>query len=250
MSEPGYIAVHRSIWGHDLFADAVFGEREAWLWLVSSAAWKDCKVRCGNTMIDIKRGQLLFATRFLAKKWKWSHTSTVRFLNLLKNETMIGTQSTRQSTLITICNYDKYQISGNVDGTQSGTQTGTEAVHKRYKEEELNNLINRKDTCAVAKATRPKRDYSKEFEEAWQAYPRREGGNPKHPAAKLFLAAVKAGEEPQAIIDGAKRFAIAESRNVGTTYIPQMVKWLRDRRWLDYGATAEVLKFDVRRHLV
>jgi hypothetical protein len=28
---------------------------------------------------------------------------------------------------------------------------------------------------------------------------------------------------------------VAESRNVGTPYIPQMVKWLRDKRWLDYG---------------
>lgn len=73
------------------------------------------------------------------------------------------------------------------------------------------------------------------FEEAWRAYPRRDGGNPKAPAAKLFLSAVKAGEDPSAIIDGIRRFAAAEARNVGTPYIPQMVKWLRDKRWLDYG---------------
>jgi hypothetical protein len=73
------------------------------------------------------------------------------------------------------------------------------------------------------------------FEEAWQVYPKRDGGNPKATAAKLFLAAVKAGEEPDVIIGGIKRFAVAEQRNVGTPYIPQMVKWLRDRRWLDYG---------------
>lgn len=88
------------------------------------------------------------------------------------------------------------------------------------------------------------------FEEAWRAYPRRDGGNPKAPSAKLFLAAVKAGEDPSAIIEGIKRFAVAESKNVGTPYIPQMRKWLHDKRWLDYGAGAEVLKFDVRRHLV
>lgn len=249
MSEPGFIAVHRSIWEHRLFSDSTFGEIEAWLWLVSSAVWKDCKVRSGNSMVELKRGQLLFATRFLAKRWKWSHTTTVRFLNLLENETMIGTQPTRQATLITICNYDKYQLEGNAGGTQNGTQNGTETVRTRYKEEELNNLI-KEDPCAVAKATRPKRDSSKEFEEAWQVYPRRDGGNPKAPSAKLFLAAVKAGDDPDLIIEGIKRFAIAEQRNIGTPYIPQMVKWLRDKRWLDYTGESAVIKFDVRRHLV
>lgn len=105
-----------------------------------------------------------------------------------------------------------------------------------------------KDSCAIAKATR-KIEYSKEFEEAWQEYPRRDGGNPKALAAKLFFAAVKAGADPQAIIDGAKRFAIAESKNIGTPYIPQMVKWLRDKRWLDYTGEAAVVKFDARRFM-
>lgn len=102
----------------------------------------------------------------------------------------------------------------------------------------------------VAKATRTKGGYSEKFEEAWRGYPRRDGGNPKPPAEKIFLAAVKAGADPQEIIDGAKRFAIAEVKNVGTPYIPQMVKWLRDKRWLDYGASAEILKFDIRAHLI
>jgi len=137
----GYFAVHRSVWDNDIFEPAPFGEREAWLWLISSAAWKPCKVRVGNQMVPLNRGQLMFATRFLAKKFKWSHTTTVRFLNLLESETMIGTQATRHGTLITICNYDKYQLSGNGDGTQDGTQDGTEVVRKWYKEEEPKKVI-------------------------------------------------------------------------------------------------------------
>ena len=88
------------------------------------------------------------------------------------------------------------------------------------------------------------------FEEAWELYPKREGGNPKAPAAKLFLRWVKSGDDPQTIIDGIKRFAIAEQRTVGTPFIPQMRKWLSDRRWLDYGPDCSIVKFDVRKHLI
>src|SRR5512139_3557119 len=89
----------------------------------------------------------------------------------------------------------------------------------------------------VAKATR--RD--EQFEEFWKAYPRRGGANPKAPAEKLFVAAVKAGANPQDIIAGAKACAIAETAKLGTEFIPQAVKWLRDKRWQDYNERSVVV---------
>jgi HNH endonuclease len=88
------------------------------------------------------------------------------------------------------------------------------------------------------------------FLELRKVYPKRKGSDPGPPAAKLFLAAVKAGTEPQIIIEGARRFAVVESQNINTPYIPQLVKWLRDKRWLDHpsGSTAQVI--DIRSSLV
>ena len=86
------------------------------------------------------------------------------------------------------------------------------------------------DSSAVASATRRDDD----FEKFWKAYPRRDGANPKAPALKLFQASVKAGVSADDIIGGAERCAIKDARHIGTPYIPQAVKWLRDRRWLDY----------------
>ena len=88
-----------------------------------------------------------------------------------------------------------------------------------------------KDPCAVVKPTRT----DEKFEEFWKSLPKRDGANPKEPARKLFEAAVKSGEDPEAIIAGARQCARAESKNAGTPYIPQAVKWLRDKRWRDYG---------------
>lgn len=94
----------------------------------------------------------------------------------------------------------------------------------------------KEDIRAVAKATRPKTDES--FEGFWKAYPRRAGANPKSPAWKVFRTFVASGVEPQSIIDGARRCAEIERGKVNTEFIPQAVKWLRDRRWEDYLADA------------
>jgi hypothetical protein len=243
VSDRGVFAVDRGVWDHPMFADEPFTEREAWLWMVSAAAWIAKRVRVGKAMVDLDRGQLAFATRFLAARWKWAHSKVVRFLKRLETDTMVTTLATRESTLITICNYEKYAFGRNATETQTGTQTGTEVKRQRNKEEELNNL--RTKDCAKAP-----RSYDEKFEGAWQAYPRRDGANPKAPAAKRFLAAVKAGTEPQTIIDAVKRYATAEARNVGTPYIPQMVKWLGDQRWLDYDGTQTAAVFNIRSSMI
>jgi len=91
---------------------------------------------------------------------------------------------------------------------------------------------------AVATATRPTQA-NEDFEIFWKVYPKRDGANPKAPARKAFLAAVKSGTEPPAIVEGAKRYAAKERERIGTPYIAQALTWLRQRRWEDYTQTTE-----------
>lgn len=110
------------------------------------------------------------------------------------------------------------------DPPQATLQTDRSLKEKR-REEERSNKIRR-----VAAAT-PTDD---KFEEFWREYPKRKGDNPKNPARKLFDAAVKQGADPNAIISGVKIACARNREKIGTEYIPQAVKWLRDRRWEDY----------------
>lgn len=89
------------------------------------------------------------------------------------------------------------------------------------------------------------------FDEFWAAYPKRKGDAARAPAAKLFADAVRAGADPRIIIDAAKRFAVAEVRNIGTEFIMQAQKWLRNRRWMDYGTEQPMTElFNIRSSLV
>lgn len=88
----------------------------------------------------------------------------------------------------------------------------------------------KKDIRAVSKETRPP---DSNFLRFWKAYPKRKGANPKAAAEKLFLSAVRAGADPEKIIAAAAARIGFDADKIGTEFIPQAVKWLRDRRWED-----------------
>ena len=72
----------------------------------------------GEHIVDLARGDLVGAVRFLAEKWGWSRGKVERFVIRLKNETMIETRTETGITIITVCNYDIYQ--GSEDETETG----------------------------------------------------------------------------------------------------------------------------------
>lgn len=146
MSERGVFAVDRGIFDHPIFAAEPYTEREAWLWMVSAAVWKNCRVRAGRKMISLLRGQLSFSERFLAEKWKWAKTSVRRFLDRLKNEEMVCLLADHDTTVITICNYERYAF----DGIERGPRTGPLADHSRTKEEEPKKNNSKKEEAASA----------------------------------------------------------------------------------------------------
>jgi len=59
------------------------------------------------------------------------------------------------------------------------------------------------------------------FEEAWKAYPKRDGDNPKATALKAWRARVRGGVDPQRLLAATKAYAEAMKRqgNLGTRYV-------------------------------
>lgn len=228
MSEQGVFAVHRGVFEHPVFAPEPFTEREAWLWLISSACWKAKRIRVGRKMIDLERGQLAFSERFLAERFRWSKTKVRRTMRRFESEAMVSLVTDRDATRVTICNYDKYAFDRTTDEPQSGPQTGPQKNHRRTKEEE-----GKKDNISI----------ELRFPEFWAEYPKREGGNPRKPALQAYLQGVKAGHAEQEIIDGAKRYraSVRRSGKEGTQYVAQAQTWLRQARWSDDAATAKTI---------
>lgn len=143
MSERGVFAVDRGIWEHDLLTGSEpFSRREAWLWLVSEAAWKPHRRRVIGRTFDLHRGELVASLRFIASKWLWSEPRVRRFMASLISSEMIDAKTDAGVTVITICKYDEYQrvslpsdamCKSDVDA--GPTQDRRKVEDKEYKEE-------------------------------------------------------------------------------------------------------------------
>ncbi|HFI5643920.1 TPA: hypothetical protein ACGQVP_004927 [Raoultella planticola] len=88
---------------------------------------------------------------------------------------------------------------------------------------------------ASAPARPAKQDYSPEFETAWDAYPKRAGGNSKAGAFKAWKARLKDGVEPGDMLAGVKRYAayVRATGSVGTQFVKQAATFFGPDRHFD-----------------
>lgn len=136
MSEYGVFAVARSIFDDPDFADEPLTQREAWLWIISEAAFKARRVRGPGGPVDLERGEFCHSVRFMATAWSWSKSRVDRFLDMLENRDMLRDTSRGGAKVYSVCNYNKFQVVGIPGEADHGTACGTEAGHERDKREE------------------------------------------------------------------------------------------------------------------
>jgi len=116
----GWIAVRRNIHEHPIFA----GQPErlyVWLWMLSTAAWKDTRMDANGRTITVRRGQILTSYRQMSKATGVGVQVCRTLIERLQIENAVNTDTSTGRMLITICNYDKYQSPPSVAGTGSNT---------------------------------------------------------------------------------------------------------------------------------
>jgi hypothetical protein len=139
----GYINVARSIFDHPMFDDGKpYSPREAWLWLISNAAWRPMQIRVRNgrtaEILNLERGQLSYSRSFLRKAWNWPSEKRVRtFLSRLEREHMIDLQTGQLQTVISIRNYGLFQNSGELSGPSNGPAMGQQKARNGPEEENI-----------------------------------------------------------------------------------------------------------------
>lgn len=159
----GFYLMHRGWQNADVFRSADYSERDAWVWLIENAAWKETKTRIKGESIPLQRGQLCFAIRFMAEKWGWSKSRVDRFLRRLAAENMIsmcskigttaGQQTGQGCNIITVCNYAQYQDKSESNRDNENHEDGTTAGQQRDKEEQINKLTKNNTHYAFSGST-------------------------------------------------------------------------------------------------
>ena len=133
----GWIKISREIASHWLWQDA---ERlKWWLDLLFLAAWEDKQVLHDSHLFVLRRGQIIASISFLSERWGKSHPTIIKFLRLLEGEDMIKRSTIyRQTSILTICNYEKYQC--NDDSTLN---TQIDSIVDRQNDEKLRGKVDK-----------------------------------------------------------------------------------------------------------
>ena len=86
----GFIALYRSIQEHWLWsADKTTSKFQAWIDLILTVNYQDKKFMFNGKLTEVKRGSWITSIAQLCKRWDWSNSKVVKFLDELEKDGMI-----------------------------------------------------------------------------------------------------------------------------------------------------------------
>jgi len=90
--------------------------------LIEDASYKDRMTFVSGNPVPLKRGQLLASERALMEKWGWARQRVRTYLKHLEADGKITRVITQGMTLLTVCNYRKFQDRKNSDNPAGNQQ--------------------------------------------------------------------------------------------------------------------------------
>ena len=201
-----------------------------WVYILCHVNWQPADVVYEGKRITLQPGQGLFKIREIARIFGVSSTSIHRIIEGFKSESQIETQTSPRNTIITVLNWNKYQVGETQIETQvehkrntSGTQVEHLPINKRIKE------IKNKEKVKKEKS---------DFELFWNEYPRKEN---KQVAKKSFEKVIKSGVTLDTLLEAVRKHKLSEqwTKDNGQ-FIPHPSTWLNQGRWedeLNYGGS-------------
>ena len=132
----GFIKLHRGISEHWIYPNhRKLTQFEAWIDLLLMANYADRKVMLNGKLVKIGTGQILCSQINLSMRWLWGEKETRNFLKTLQEDGMILINPSKKWTVLTICNWDTYQVSGRTEAEQRKNRGRTEEEQRPTLEE-------------------------------------------------------------------------------------------------------------------
>lgn len=111
--ENGWIKLSRKMVNSPYWLGEKFTRPMCWIDLLFLAEWRKSRTfKVRNKDVTILRGQLYASVRDLATRWLLSVNTVRNILKEMVSDGRIKMESPQTGSIITICNYDKYQCDG------------------------------------------------------------------------------------------------------------------------------------------
>ena len=222
----GWITISRDISESDIWNEGPFSRGQAWVDLIIIANYKPGYIRVRGERIELKRGDVGHSMKTLADRWQWSRGKVERFLKELEKDKRIIRKTDNRKTVISICNYSKYQDKKKEDGHETGTRRARDG-HETGTRQGSNNKDN--------KDNKNKQKGFSEFEIFWNLFPKEKRGRKEY-AMDAWQSATER-EDPDKIIDGVKIYA--NSLEVKNGILARADNWLNNDSFLNQYEPAQ-----------
>lgn len=124
MRDERCVRISRDIFSHGIARQNLPWDRlSAWIYILVSASVHGETVMHRGRSYHLARGQLLLSDTHMERKTGWGRQAVRSFMRYLRKENMITTVTDSLCTVVTICNYSKWQSSSVVaDATAKPNQ--------------------------------------------------------------------------------------------------------------------------------
>lgn len=222
----GFTRSYRDKWVNPVFRNLL--EAGIWAWMCDAAAWKKTRVRHNGVLVDLERGQLITTIRFISSGFGIGEQVTRTFLENIEKDGMVNTLTNTRGTIITICNYDKYQQSLDESNTPDNEQLTNSQQTANTNKKELNKDKEGKES--------KKESLLSDFDELWKMW--KPISTDKGSKKKAYSSYAKARKKTdhETIIRGAENYM--RSCHASGRYTLHVATWLNQCGWEDdYSVT-------------
>jgi len=167
--EGGWVKFYRSIWdwrGSPIKENRPFTKSEAWLWLISAASYKDNVYRG----IPVKRGQVLTSQVKLANLWRRDRKTVRAWIRDFQKNGEIWSARGQSWSLITICEYDKYQGDSPPDSPSDSPPNSPPNSPPDSPLSRKKKKVKKEKKKSDTESAKPKLTNIQEFDEWWQSH--------------------------------------------------------------------------------
>ena len=136
---PPFITLARKLFNDPMWTQERFSYAQAWVDLLYWAYHSDGDFKWEGERYNLKRGQLCHTESFLMKRWQWGRGRVRRTLKKWEKSEQIAIHRVIHTTIhgavqsrkvISICNYDQYQMPNTRGDTYPDTYPGTRPEHQ------------------------------------------------------------------------------------------------------------------------
>lgn len=212
----GWVKLHRQLLDSSIFASAELLRIFVWCLLKANhkKAFVPIKTGKGESIVEVGVGQFIFGRKKAAKELGDNGNTIYKRMQKLKTMGICNIQSNTHYSIVTIVNWDKYQVDDSESNRQSNNQVTTKCQPSNTNKKDKNVNNDKKTT-------------DESFEKFWLRMPRKE--KKKDCRTKWKYIPKKNHDKIHKALD--KIIPIWDKKE--KQFIPHPLTWLNGERWDD-----------------